>query len=229
MSTLSLLYSSESNCSVWTTVTGGSVCRAFSHVYLRFGTSFSVIFSNRPSLAPEYHLGRAQRRRDVETGRPFRRADLGVVLRGRAGRIVNDLDAELLLEGLDDVLLEELLVFAAETVDDQRFVGTLAPDIGRAETDHGGSRGAPDEFAPIEFVLGSVLCRHDRLLFASVQPARQSSIQYRPNCVRMLSQRVLGQRRQRVPRGARVAPRGQQFAASVRPTQRRCGGGLSSP
>ena len=93
----------------------------------------------------------------------------------------------------------------------------------------GGSRGAPDEFAPIEFVLGSVLCRHDRLLFASVQPARQSSIQYRPYCVRMLSQRVLGQRRQRVPRGARVAPRGHSLLPQSVPPSVGVAGGLTSP
>ncbi len=119
-------------------------------------------------LGAEQDLGRAQRSGDVETGRPFRRPDLRVILRRRAGRVVHDLDAELLLEGLDDVLLEELLVLAAEAVDDERVVGLLAPDIRSAQARDCGRGCALDEVAPVQLVAGSLLCRHDRLLLMSV-------------------------------------------------------------
>src|SRR6185369_2756251 len=78
---------------------------------------------------------------------------------------MNDLDAELLLEGLDDVLLEELLILAAEAVDDQRVVGPLAPHIRSGETCGRGCGCALDEVAPIERVVLDVLVRHVILRF----------------------------------------------------------------
>src|SRR3954468_13668191 len=81
-------------------------------------------------LHAEDDLGRREEAGDVEPRRAARGADLGVVLRGGAGGVMDDLDAELLLERPDDDALDQLLVFAALRVDDQRFLRAGGDDVG---------------------------------------------------------------------------------------------------
>ena len=91
----------------------------------------------QPFFHAQDHLGRRQQPGDVEARRAARGADLGVVLRGGAGGIVDHLDAELLLEWANHHPLDELLVFPALRVDDQRFLRPRRDDVGCRHR-HGG-------------------------------------------------------------------------------------------
>ena len=85
----------------------------------------------------EDDFGRRQQPGHVEARRAARGTDLGVVLGGGAGGVVDHFHAEFLLERPDDDALDQLLVLAALCVDDQRLFGARGNHVRRR---HGGGR-----------------------------------------------------------------------------------------
>src|SRR5688572_5048116 len=118
-------------------------------------------FLEHALLHPEHHLGRSEQAGHVEAGRAARGADLGVILRGGAGRVVDHLDAELLLEGLDHHFLDQLLVLTALRVDDQRFLGARGDHVRRRNRE---CRAALEQLSAF----------HDSSLPSSITPSRYS-------------------------------------------------------
>ena len=94
-------------------------------------------------LLAEDHLGRRQFRGDIEAGRAARGTDLRVVLRGTAGVVIGDLDAELLFERLDGGAGDDLLELGTVAVHHQRIGGKRGDDKRRGE-----AAGDPQQTTP---------------------------------------------------------------------------------